>query len=306
MRIAFMGTPLFAVPILARLAGVHEVVAVYTRPDAVSARGRRLVAPPVKREAVRLGLPVLQPASLKAPPAAETLRLNPPSVIVVAAYGLILPPEILAIPALGCVNVHASLLPRHRGAAPIQRAILARDVETGVSIMRMEEGLDTGPVALQRSLPVDDLDAEQLTERLARLGAAALIEALARIEDGSVTWTAQDESRATYAAKIAKDDVALHPGLDALSALDRIRASSPQARTRVRVGTTEIALIHARPSQEAVPPGIARRGRDGLLLGLADAAILVDRLQLAGKAIIDGSSWARGSRMSGDLRWARA
>lgn len=306
MRVAFMGTPLFAVPILTRLAGVHEVVAVYTRPDAVSARGRRLVAPSVKGEAERLGLPVLQPASLKAPQAAETLRLNRPSVIVVAAYGLILPPDILAIPPDGCVNVHASLLPRHRGAAPVQRTILARDAETGVSIMRMEEGLDTGPVALQRSLPINDLDTGQLTERLAHLGAEALVEALARIEDGSVRWTAQDESRATYAAKITKDDVALYPGIDALTALCRIRASSPQARTRVLVGTMELALIHALPSQEAVPPGIARPSRDGLLLGMADAALLVDRLQPAGKTVVDGSSWARGSRMSGDHPWTRA
>jgi methionyl-tRNA formyltransferase len=301
-----MGTPSFAVPILERLAEVHDVVAVYTRPDAASGRGRTLLPPPVKVVARRLGIPVRQPASLRTEQAALEIAGDEPAVIVVAAYGLILPPSVLSIPEHGCVNVHASLLPRHRGAAPVHRAILEGDPVAGVSIMLMEEGLDTGPYALQRSLDVDELDADTLTERLAQIGAEALIDVLERIENGTAVWTPQSEALATYAAKVTKDDVALEPTLSANVAARRVRASSHQAASRIVVDGVDLAVIHVIPSAENVPVGIARRVRGGLLLGLADGVLLVDRLRPAGKAEIDGAAWANGSRLSTDTTWRRA
>ena len=300
-----MGTPRFAVPILERLASEHEVVAVYSRPDAASGRGSKLLPPPVKVAAEQLGLPVRQPASLRTPEAAEMLRADAPTVIVVAAYGLILPPEILEIPSGGCVNVHASLLPKHRGAAPVHRAILEGDEETGVSIMQMEEGLDTGPFALRRSILVDGLDADELTERLADLGAEALIDVLRLMESGEETWTVQDDGAATYAAKVTKSDVALDPALSVTDALRRVRASTRQATSRILLDGVDIAVLHASESSESVPPGLARRSREGLLLGMSDGTVLVDRMRLAGKAATDGASWARGSRLLIDTPWSR-
>jgi len=300
-----MGTPRFAVPILERLATEHEVVAVYSRPDAASGRGSRLLPTAVKVAAEQLGISVRQPVSLRTPDAAEMLRSDAPTVIVVAAYGLILPPEILAIPVGGCVNVHASLLPKHRGAAPVHRAILEGDEDTGVSIMQMEEGLDTGPFALQRSIRVGDLDADALTERLADLGAEAIIDVLRLIEAGEATWTAQDDSSATYAAKVTRSDVALEPALSVTDALRRVRASTRQATSRILVDGFDIAVLHARESSDSVQSGLARRSLDGLLLGMSDGTVLVDRMRLAGKAAVDGASWARGSRLSIDTPWSR-
>lgn len=301
-----MGTPVFAVPILERLAEHHEVAAVYCRPDAASGRGRALLPPPVKVAAQGLGIPVRQPGSLRTDEAALEIRADMPAVIVVAAYGLILPPAVLVIPSHGCVNVHASLLPRHRGAAPVQRAILEGDALTGVSIMLMEEGLDTGPYALQRTIAVDDLDADSLSDRLSSIGAEALLDVLARIEDETVVWTPQNEAIATYAAKITKDDVALEPTLSVRDATRRVRASSHQAASRILVGGIDLAPVHAMSSAESIPPGVARRVRGGLLLGMADGALLIDRMRPAGKAVLDGAAWACGSRMTADTPWRRA
>jgi len=169
VRIVMMGTPAFAVPTLDALLGAHDVAAVYCRPDRASGRGRKVVASPMKEQALAAGVPVEQPATLRDPEAVATLSSYAPDVIVVAAYGLILPPEVLAVPQHGCLNVHGSLLPRWRGAAPVQRAILAGDEVTGVSIMQMEEGLDTGPWCLQVSVPVDEKSADEPAVELARL-----------------------------------------------------------------------------------------------------------------------------------------
>ncbi len=306
MRIVFMGTPEFSVPILRRLAEEHEVVTVYTRPDAVSGRGKALVAPPVKTAAEHLGIPVFQPASLRSAEVVDALRADAPDVIVVAAYGLLLPPEVLAVPEHGCVNVHASLLPRYRGAAPVHRAILAGDRVTGVSIMLMEEGLDTGPFALQRSVEIEDLNAVDLTGCLAELGAQALIEVLRHIEDGTVSWTSQNDADATYAAKITKDDIALDPALSMADALRRVRSSSRQAPVRIHIEGVDLTLLRAVAAEAAIPAGVACRVSDGLLLGFSDGAVLVDRIQPAGKTAVDGSAWARGSRLSDEASWRRA
>jgi len=300
-----MGTPLFAVPILERLAEEYEVVAVYTRPDAVSGRGSKLVGPPVKTAAERLAIPIRQPVSLKTPESVDMIAADAPDVIIVAAYGMILPPSILEIPRYGCINVHASLLPRHRGAAPVQRAILEGDTETGISIMKMEEGLDTGPFALKKSMQMDEYDVVTLTTELARLGESVLIEVLRRVEAGTVVWIQQDEASATYAPKVTRDDVALDPSLTVDSSIRRVRASSRQATVRVVAGDIDLVVLHATPSTESIAPGIARRTPDGLVLGVSDGSVLIDRMRPAGKAAQDGAGWACGSRLAQDVSWQR-
>ena len=201
MRIVFMGTPDFAASVLSELASQHEVVAVYTRPDAVRGRGKQLVPSPVKVEACERGIPVFTPKTLRDADEQQALAALEPDVICVAAYGMLLPAEVLSTPEHGCLNVHASLLPRWRGAAPIERAILSGDEETGVCIMRMEEGLDTGDYCVCRSLEVGDKDVALLTDLLADLGAHALLTALTQLEAGCIRWTRQDEEHVTYAEK---------------------------------------------------------------------------------------------------------
>ena len=213
MRIVFMGTPAFAATILREVANQHEVVGVFTQPDKVRGRGKKLMPTPVKLTAEQLGLPVFTPTTLKDVESQALLAGLSPDVACVAAYGMILPQEVLDIPVHGCVNVHASLLPRWRGAAPIERAILEGDESVGVCIMRMEKGLDTGDWCVRREIPAGDMDAAQLSDELAELGAAALLVALQQIEQGSVAWTSQDESAATYANKIEKGELDIDPSL---------------------------------------------------------------------------------------------
>src|SRR5574340_1542889 len=193
MRVVFMGTPAFAVPSLKALLAHHDVALVVTRPDGPAGRGHTLRPTAVKSAALEAGIDVFQPAKLDAE-ARERIAAARPDVICVAAFGALLPSEVLAIAPCGCINVHASLLPRYRGAAPIQRAILAGERETGISIMRMESGLDTGPYALQRAVAITDRYAEDIEAELASLGAGALIDVLQAVESGQVRWTAQDDS----------------------------------------------------------------------------------------------------------------
>lgn len=301
-----MGTPAFAVPSLHAVADAHTVLAAFTRPDASSGRGSRLVPPPVKSRALELGIPVLQPSSLREPGVVERMRGLAPDVICVAAYGMLLPPEVLEIPRFGCVNVHASLLPRYRGAAPIERAILNGDEVTGVSVMRMEEALDTGPYARQVVVPVDDLDSAGLSEQLARAGAEALLDVLSGLESGSVEWTPQDEMSATYAPKIVREDVSLDPSLTTVSALRRIRASSERVTARVAVDGAEMVLLGASRSDVPLPAGAATFTKAGLLLGFADGSLLIDRMRPAGKGAMTGSAWVCGYRGDADATWRSA
>ena len=194
MRVVFMGTPKLAADILVEIAQQHEVVCVYTRPDAVRGRGAKLEPSSVKAAAERLGIPVRTATSLRDAEEQAHLAELAPDAICVAAYGCILPREVLEIPRYGCLNVHASLLPRWRGAAPIERAILAGDEQTGVCIMRMEEGLDTGPYCVRRATEVEGKSAAELTDELANLGARALLTGLSVVEQGGAEWTFQDLS----------------------------------------------------------------------------------------------------------------
>jgi methionyl-tRNA formyltransferase len=306
MRVVFMGTPEFAVPTLRALDRAHEVAAVYTRPDAVSGRGAKTRPSAVKAAALELGIEVRQPRTLRDEAEVEALRELQADVIVVAAYGLILPLDVLKAARAGAINVHASLLPRWRGAAPIQRAILEGDTATGVSIMRMEEGLDTGPYCLQVALELDDLTAGEATSRLAELGAVALVDALPAIVAGTAEWTAQDDRLVTYADKIGKDDVALSPDLAAQNALRRIRASGPTAPARIRIAERGLTVIAAHAAESRVVPGGIDARRSGLVLGFSDAAIEVTRVKPEGKGEMEAAAWARGVRDIGESRWESA
>ena len=307
MRVIFMGTPEFAVPSLERLALDHEVVAVYVRPDAASGRGGSARPSAVKLAATQLGVSVRQPATLRDP---ETLRLLvelEADVVCVAAYGLILPSVVLDAARLGAVNVHASLLPRWRGAAPIQRALLAGDSRVGVSIMRMEEGLDTGPYCLQGSVPVDEKNAAVLTAELGELGARLLLDALPSIAEGAAVWTPQAEDQATYASKITKDDVAPDPVLSANDNLLRIRAAASAAPARIMLGGKGVTLLAASAIESpSLREGMVLPREDGVILGTASGAMLVQRVKPDGKSEMDAAAWMRGARFPADACWASA
>ncbi len=229
MKLVYMGTPQFAVlPLLSLVEAGHEVVAVVTRIDKPAGRGRALAAPAVKRAALERGLTVYQPKRVREPEFIETLRALGPDVIVVAAYGQILPREILTLPKYGCINIHASLLPAYRGAAPINWAIIRGETETGITIMQMDEGMDTGAILLQESIPIDPEDtAGTLTEKLSQLGAKMITTALPLIDSGKLTPTAQDSSKATLAPLLKKEDGLIDWERSAQEIHNRVRGMSP-------------------------------------------------------------------------------
>lgn len=302
MRIVFMGTPAFAVPSLDAVATHHEVELVVTQPDRVAGRGTCARPSPVKEAAERLGIPVFQQTSLRGE-SADVIASASPDVICVAAFGMLLPPEVLAIPPHGCVNVHASLLPLYRGAAPIQRSILAGDEETGVSIMLMEAGLDTGPYALQRRVVIGDRYADEIEADMATAGAEALLEVLGRIQTGEVSWVPQDEDRVTYAAKITKDDVALRPELSVDEAFRRVRAATRRAPARACLGDREVTVVRATPVGTADPAGGVCLIDGAPVLGFSDGGLRLDVLRPAGKGDMSGVDWARGARLTEDVCW---
>jgi len=300
-----MGTPAFAVPSLDALLRAADVRAVYTRPDRASGRGRRVAFSPVKARALEAGVPVEQPPTLRDDSVAERLSTYGPDLVVVAAYGLILSRAVLDVPPSGCLNVHASLLPRWRGAAPVQRAILAGDPFTGVSIMRMEEGLDTGPYAAQVTVPVGEKTTDSLTAELARAGAGAMVAVLGAVQAGTVTWTEQDDTFATYADKVTAVDVALDPGLAVEEALRRVRASSRSAPCRVVVAGRRAVVSRAARADGDVAPAAASCDR-GVLLGLADGVIRIDELVPEGRPAMSGDAFARGVRLDTTCTWESA
>lgn len=251
MRIIFAGTPPFAACALEALLGRHEVVAVLTQPDRPSGRGMQLTASPVKKLAQQHGIPVLQPVTLKTEEAQKEIATLNTDVMVVAAYGLILPQAVLQIPRHGCLNIHASLLPRWRGAAPIQRAILAGDAETGITIMQMDVGLDTGDMLLKRACEITGRDtAETLHDKLAGLGAQAIVETLRQVEQRQLRPEKQDDQLATYAAKLSKSE-ALLDWTSVAAQLDRaVRGYYPFPVAHTTMGDTPVKVIRARIRQE--------------------------------------------------------
>ena len=289
LGIVFAGTPDFAVPPLrALIEAGYRILAVYTQPDRPAGRGRKLTASPVKRLAVARGLPIRQPQTLRDPDVAEELRALDADLLVVVAYGLILPPPVLAAPRLGCINVHASLLPRWRGAAPIQRSMLAGDSETGVTIMRMEAGLDTGPLYVARSTPIAPGETGgSLHDRLARLGAEALVEALPGIADGTPPPQPQNDALATYAKKLDKDEAMVDWRRPACEIERMIRAFDPWpvAQTRLRDGILRLWRGEL-PDLEGggtAPGTVIATGAAGIDVATGERVLRLTRLQLPGK-----------------------
>ncbi|MBO9368293.1 MAG: methionyl-tRNA formyltransferase [Chloroflexi bacterium] len=297
-RIVFMGSPEFALPALRALAEQYQVVGVVTQPDRPAGRGQRLTPPPVKVLAEQLGLPVFQPQRLREPQAVEQLRRWNPDLIVVAAYGQILRPEVLNLPPWGCLNIHASLLPRWRGASPIQYAILHGDAESGVTIMKMDEGLDTGPILSQRALPLasDETD-ESLSQKLAALGATLLLETLPRYLRGEIVPRPQPQEGVTYAPLLKKEDGLLDFSRPARELERRVRAFHSWPGAWFLWEDQPLKVLRARVVEgEQGAPGARYRWQGWPAMGTAQGLLILEEVQPAGKRPMSGKAFLAGAR----------
>jgi len=296
-RILFMGSPDFALATLNALAGAFNVVGVVTQPDRPAGRGRLLKPPPVKLLAEKLGLPILQPTTLKDPEAVNQLEIMKPDLIVVAAFGQILRKDVLQLPPLGCLNVHASLLPRWRGAAPIQAAVL-HDEFTGVTIMKMDPGLDTGPILSQQTTPIPpDMTAGELFHILAQMGADLLVETLPKYILGEIQPQPQDDGNATYAPRLKKEDGRLDFSKSAAFLARQVRAYHPWPGTFQFLDDLYIKVFQAHAVDQAdVVPG-KRYVMDNLpAWGTAQGLLILDKVQPAGKKPMSGEAFLNGTR----------
>jgi methionyl-tRNA formyltransferase len=302
LRVIFMGTPDFAVPTLTEIIGQgHEVVSCYTRAPAQAGRGLELKPSPVHRAAERFGIPVFTPKTLKTPEAAEQIASHQADVAVVVAYGMILPQAILDIPELGCLNLHASLLPRWRGAAPIQRAVMAGDAESGVCVMKMEAGLDTGPVGMVERLEIGpDLTSGELHDRLAPLGADLMVRALAALGRGGLQFSPQPEAGVTYAAKIANAEAKLNWARPARQVHDLVRGLAPFpgafAEVDLGKGPERLKVLRTALAGGAAEPGMLL-DEEGTV-ACAEGAVKLLQVQRAGGRPVSGAEFLRGARLS--------
>ena len=300
-RVVFMGTPAFACPSLAALlAGPDPVVGVVCQPDRPRGRGLALAAPPVKTLAIAHGLPVLQPTKVRTPEFQDELRALAPDLVVVAAYGRILPRAILDLPARGCINVHASILPRHRGAAPIQHAILEGDAETGITIMAMAEDMDAGDVLLVRRTPIDPSDTGgSLGERLAEIGATALMDAIAGLKDGSVRPVPQAADGVTFAPRIERDHTRLDWTRPAHELERAVRAFAPEpsAFTTLAGTTLKVFASEVRPGAGA-PGSVVESSPRGLVVATSDRALAILEVQPQGKRRMPIAAFLAGHRVA--------
>jgi methionyl-tRNA formyltransferase len=327
LRVAFAGTPEFAaLPLRAILASSHQVVGVLTQPDRPAGRGRQLSAGPVKAAALAAGLPIAQPSTLRNSAGRAALLDWRPDVLVVVAYGLILPPEALAIPRLGCINIHASLLPRWRGAAPIQRAIMAGDEVTGITIMQMDAGLDTGPILLARELAIGrDWDSLALQVALAALGSDLIVQALDRLAAGNLSPQPQSDTGACYAAKIQRSEARIDFAQDAFAIERQVRGLQPwpiaetawrgeQLRIHAAVALDDQAMgpmaLAARAAGAAcgsvlggvtVPGGLSYAGREAVAVLCGSGVLALLRLQRSGRRALDAAEFQRGDPLNGSL-----
>ena len=296
-RIVFMGSPEFALPSLRLLASQYTVAGVVTQPDRAAGRGRELKPPPVKSLALELGLPVIQPERLRLPEAMEALRRFAPDLIVVAAFGQILRPEVLDLPAYGCLNVHASLLPRWRGAAPINAAILHGDRETGVTIMRMDPGLDTGPTLSYRATPIgEDETAGELYARLSELGADLLIHTIPGYLKGDLDPRPQPEEGVTYAPMLKKEDGLLDFSRPAEELARRVRAFHPWPGPFFQWNGSTLQVLRARAEAGTARPGKTLVHLGQPAVGTSNGILILDEVQPPGKKPMPGKAFLSGAR----------
>ena len=307
LRLVFMGTPDFSVPTLLELASFgHEIVAVYTRAPKPGGRGMKLKPTPVEQEAHRLGIPVFTPSTLKTPQALEEFCAHKPDAVVVVAYGMILPQAILDAPPQGCFNLHASLLPRWRGAAPINRAIMAGDAETGVMVMKMDAGLDTGDIAMAERVAItDQMTAADLHDRLSRLGADLMVRALAALERGQLQLAKQASNGVTYAAKIDKSEARIDWNRMPRAVLRHIHGLSPfpgaWSEVRIEGVPARTKILRCELAKGSGEPGQVLDDR--LTVACAEGAIRIIELQRAGKGPMKAAEFLRGVQLNPDTRF---
>lgn len=304
LSLIFAGTPEFSVPALeALIASKHRVIAVYTQPDRPAGRGQQVTMSAVKQCALRHELPVEQPLTLKDPSAVERLAQWSADLMIVVAYGLLLPKNVLETPRLGCVNIHASLLPRWRGAAPIQRAIQAGDKETGVTIMQMDVGLDTGPMLLERVTPIGAREtAATLHDRLASIGAEAIVEAIDAIAAGKVTPRAQPQEGATYAAKIRKEEALIDWTKPAVEIDRLVRAFNPWPIAETRWNSQQLRVWEAWPldaKTSAAPGTVIATSAAGIDVATGDGVLQLTRVQAAGRKAMPAADFLKANRPEG-------
>ena len=305
LRIAFAGTPEFALPALDALASsAHRLVGILTQPDRPAGRGRALRASAVKQRALELGVPVAQPERLASDADRAALTLWQPELLVVVAYGLILPPAVLKAPRLGCVNIHASLLPRWRGAAPIQRAILAGDAESGVTIMHMDASLDTGPELAQRPVPIGPtMTSAALHDVLARQGAKLLLEVIAALESGTAVPRAQGVDGVSYAHKLEKREALIDWSASAQSVARLVRGCNPWPIAETLLAGVQLriwdAVALAAPAATAPPGTVLGLDAERLLVSCGDGVLAIERLQSAGRRVVSAAEFAHGHALDG-------
>jgi methionyl-tRNA formyltransferase len=306
VRVVFMGSPEFAVPCLRALREHHDVALVVSQPDKPAGRGGKIAAPAVKIAAQELGLPVIQPRSARTGELRDAVAASGAELAVVVAYGKILPRPVLEALPRGCINVHGSLLPRYRGAAPVQWAVIHGETETGVSIMQLDEGMDTGPVLLERRAAIDPAEtAGELLARLAPIGAHALIEAIAAIEAGTLHAVAQDHSHASHAPMLAKSDGAIDFAQPAVAVAARIRGVDPWPGAQAVLRGQIVKLFRAEPAPRepaasappmtSAPPGtVISIDAGGVHVAAADGAVVIRELQAAGRKRMAAAQFAAG------------
>ena len=303
LRAVFMGTPRFAVPSLVALAEVVDVTLVLCNPDRPAGRGRSMASPPVKEEAVRRGIPVFQPEKARHPDAVARIAAEAPDLVVVVAYGQILPKSILDIPRLGCINVHASLLPKYRGAAPINWAVARGESVTGITIMRMDEGMDTGPMLHVREMPIGEEDtAETMFSKLSILGAEALREALRKRREGTLDETPQDAALATYAPKLTKEHGRIDWSRPAGEIRNLVRGMTPWPSAFALHAGKTLKVLSSAVAGESGAAGEAGEvialGRDGIAVACGEGVLRLQVVQPEGGKAMDGWAYAQGRRVA--------
>jgi len=299
MKLVFMGTPQFAVqPLRALAAAGHEIAGVVTRIDKPAGRGRVLTSPPVKRAALEMGLAVFQPRRVREPEFIEALRELNPDAVVVAAYGQILPKDILVLPRFGCINIHASLLPLYRGAAPINWAIIRGERETGITIMQMDEGMDTGAVLAQESIPIDPRDTTgTLTEKLSQIGGRLIVDTLARIESGGLTAVPQDNSKTSMAPLLKKELGLIDWTLSAEEIHNRVRGLSPWPGAYSFLDNTMVKILASETGPGSGEPGaLFERDKNTLEAGTGSGLLRIVSIQPEGKKPMTAGEFLRGHR----------